>query len=325
MTAPGTSELIAVKVVRKTVEAEGVAGFELVAADGVALPAFTAGAHIDVHLGDGLIRQYSLCNDPREDHRYLLGVLREVESTGGSVAMHDRVAEGDLLKISAPRNNFRLVEDAPYSLLLAGGIGVTPILAMAQRLHALGAAFELHYCTRSRARMAFHDLFSGAPFAERVHFHFDDGPPDQLLDLPAFLATRKAGAELYLCGPAGFMEAVKRAAEASWPAASVHCEYFSADPEVLGGDNTSFQVKIASTGAIHTIPAGQTIVHALEQQGIVIPVSCEEGICGTCLTGVLEGVPDHRDMFLSDEEHAANNEMTLCCSRAKSPLLVLDL
>ncbi|MCC7411531.1 MAG: oxidoreductase [Gammaproteobacteria bacterium] len=319
-----SNERLIVVVANKSIEAQDIASFELVSGDGGELPEFTAGAHIDVHLGDGLIRQYSLCNDPRERHRYRLGVLREAQSRGGSVAMHERVNAGDRISISTPRNTFHLDERASHSILLAGGIGVTPMIAMAYRLAALGASFELHYCTRSRARTAFHDLLTSAPFADRVQLHFDDGPKDQLLDAPALLRSPGAGTSLYVCGPKGMMDYVLGQV-GGWPEGRVHREYFSADPQAGHDHDGSFRVRIASTGAEYEIPANKTIVDALAGHGVDIPVSCEQGICGTCLTGVLEGQPDHRDAFLSDDEHAANTQMTPCCSRAKSALIVLDL
>jgi vanillate monooxygenase ferredoxin subunit len=315
-------ELLNVIVRARRPAADDITAYELVAADDSALPAFTAGAHVDVHLPNGLVRQYSLANAPGSDH-YLLGVLREAEGRGGSACMADQVQAGASLRISAPRNNFPLTEDAPHSLLLAGGIGVTPMFAMAHRLQALARPFALHYCTRSPARTAFREQIT-ATFGPAVQFHFDDGAPAQQLDLAAVIAAAPAGTHLYVCGPAGFMEAVLKAA-ADWLAERVHTEYFSADPGLASADDGSFIVRLASTGAEYTVGAQESIIDALARHGIDVPVSCEQGICGTCLTGVLEGTPDHRDAFLTDDERAANNEMTVCCSRALSPLLVLDL
>ncbi len=315
-------ELLNVIVRARRAVAEDITAYELVAADDSPLPAFTAGAHVDVHLPNGLVRQYSLANAPGSDH-YLLGVLREVEGRGGSTCMADQVQAGASLRISAPRNNFPVAEDAPHSLLLAGGIGVTPMLAMAHRLQALARPFALHYCTRSPARTAFREQIT-ATFGPAAQFHFDDGAPAQQLDLAAVIAAAPAGTHLYVCGPAGFMEAVLKAA-ADWPADRVHTEYFSADPGLASADDGSFVVRLASTGAEYTVGAQESIIDALARHGVDVPVSCEQGICGTCLTGVLEGTPDHRDAFLTDDERAANNEMTVCCSRALSPLLVLDL
>ncbi|HSI60631.1 MAG TPA: PDR/VanB family oxidoreductase [Ideonella sp.] len=316
---------LSVRVARKAEEALDICSFELVAADGKPLPAFSAGSHVDVHLPGGLVRQYSLCNDPTESHRYLIGVLRDPASRGGSNAMHQLVAEGDLLQISAPKNHFALAHEAGSSLLLAGGIGITPILCMAERLAVMGAHFEMHYCTRSADRTAFHGRIAGAGFADKVSFHFDDGDAGQKLDIAALLAAPQAGVHLYVCGPKGFMDAVLASARAQgWPEAQLHYEFFSAEV-VKSADDASFQVKLASSGKIVLVPADKTVIQALAEAGVEVLTSCEQGVCGTCLTRVLEGEPDHKDMYLSPEEQAANDQFTPCCSRSKSPLLVLDL
>jgi len=316
---------LAVRVARKAEEALDIVSFELVSADGTALPAFSAGSHVDVFLPNGLVRQYSLCNDPGESHRYLLGVLRDAASRGGSDAMHQLVREGDTLQISVPKNHFALAHCAARSLLLAGGIGVTPLLCMAERLARLGSDFEMHYCTRSPERTAFHSRIVGSTFADKVQFHFDDGVAGQKLDLPALLAPPQPGVHLYVCGPKGFMDAVLGTARAQgWPEAQLHCEYFSADV-VKSADDASFQVQLASSGRVIVVPADKTVVQALAEAGVEVLTSCEQGVCGTCLTRVLEGEPDHKDLYLSPEEQAANDQFTPCCSRSKSPLLVLDL
>lgn len=315
---------IEVKVANRVCEADGICSYELVRTDGQALPPFEAGAHIDVHLAGNLIRQYSLCNAPGETHRYQIGVLRDVDSRGGSQAMHDHVDLGSVLQISAPKNHFPLVE-AQRTVLLAGGIGVTPILAMAESLAARGAAFEMHYCARSPEKAAFKERLATCGFAAQVQVHYDSGEAEQKLDLATLLAKPEAGTHVYVCGPQGFIEYVMNTAKAQgWPAAQLHVEYFSAAAVDTSGDG-SFEVKLASSGQTFTIPAGKTVIKILEEQGVVIPYSCEEGVCGTCLTRVIEGVPDHRDMYLTEEEQAANDQFTPCCSRAKTPVLVLDL
>lgn len=316
---------LTVRVVRKTAEATDIATFELVDAQGDALPPFSAGAHIDVHLPNGLVRQYSLCNDSAETHRYLIGVLRDPASRGGSLAMHDLVNEGDILQISAPKNHFPLAHEARRSLLLAGGIGITPILCMAERLAISGAEFDLHYCTRSPARTAFRNRIRGSAFTSRVHFHFDDGDAAQKLDIAATLGKVEDGTHLYVCGPKGFMNAVLDTARAAgWPEAQLHYEFFAADVGPSDSDE-SFEVKLASSGRVVKVEKDKTIIAALAAAGVEIPFSCEQGVCGTCLTRVLEGVPDHKDNYLTPEEQAANDQLLPCCSRAKSPMLVLDL
>lgn len=316
---------LTVRVARKRAEATDVYSFELVATDGQALPSFTAGSHIDVHLPNGLTRQYSLFNDPSERHRYLIAVLKVEASRGGSSALHDTVQEGDLLQIGAPRNHFGLAQDARQSLLLAGGIGVTPLLCMAERLAATGSDFRMHYCTRSRPRTAFFERIAESAFAQRVHFHFDNGDVGQKLDLKTLLARPADGVHVYVCGPQGFMDAALGTARAQgWPEDQLHYEFFAADL-AKPGDDASFEVKLARSGKVVVVPPDRTVTQALADAGIEIPISCEQGICGTCLTRVLDGEPDHRDLYLSADEQARNDQFTPCCSRAKSRMLVLDL
>lgn len=310
-----------VRVARKQSEAEGISSFELVSLDGLPLPPFTAGAHIDVHVKPGLVRQYSLCNAPHETHRYVIGVLRDPASRGGSQAMHERIQADTTLQISAPKNHFPLLA-AERSLLLAGGIGVTPLLAMAETLATRGADFALHYCTRSPARMAFRERLQSAPYAAQVHCHYDSETP---LDLAALLAGLERDTHIYFCGPSGFIKHVQSCAAAQgWPADQLHLEYFSAEVAPAEGDQ-AFEVKLASSGACYTIPADRTVLQVLNEAGVFIPASCEQGVCGTCLTRVLDGVPEHRDLYLTEEEQAANDQFTPCCSRARSATLLLDL
>ncbi len=317
---------IAVRVARKTVEAEGVAGFRLVPASGERLPAFTPGAHIDVALPGGLVRQYSLCNTSAlDDGHYEIGVLRDAASRGGSRAMHDAVHEGSVLQISPPRNLFALDESATQSLLLAGGIGVTPLLSMAQRLAALGADFALHCCSRSAARTPYRRRLQDSAFADQVFFHHDDGPPAQHIDLAATLGSPAPGKHAYVCGPAGFLEAVRTTARAlHWADAQVHFESFSGAATPAGGQG-SFEVELHRSRRVVHIPATMTVLDALAAEGVEIPVSCAQGVCGTCLTRVLAGEVAHHDLYLTPAEQAANDCFLPCCSRAISPRLVLDL
>jgi vanillate monooxygenase ferredoxin subunit len=316
---------LTVRVARKTTEALDICAFELVHPDGKPLPSFSAGSHVDVVLPGGLTRQYSLCNDPQDTHRYLIAVLKDLSGRGGSRAMHEMVMEGDLLNISLPKNHFALAHEAKRSVLLAGGIGVTPILCMAERLNISGEPFVMHYCTRSEARTAFLDRIRSASFASNVRFHFDDGEAKQKLDLASLLSNPEAGTHVYVCGPKGFMDAALTTARgAGWPESQLHYEFFGAGP-VSHAEDDAFEVKLASSGKVVKVPQGVTIVQALAEIGVEVSVSCEQGVCGTCLTRVLEGVPDHRDMYLSPDEQAANDQFTPCCSRARSARLVLDL
>jgi vanillate O-demethylase ferredoxin subunit len=325
MTNDLSTNLLSARVAKKTVEATDICSFELTRPAGGAWPAFSAGSHIDLHLASGLIRQYSLCNDPQETHRYVIAVLRDPASRGGSQAVHDYVKEGDLLRISEPRNHFVLEPTARKSLLLAGGIGITPLLAMAEQLHASSADFSLHYCARSRQRTAFLERIQAGAYASRAHFHFDDGNASQRLDIDALFDEADSGTHLYVCGPTGFLDLViTTAKQKGWPSERIHFEYFSAVVETSENDG-SFDVKIASSGQLVRIAADRTVFECLEEAGVDIPVACEQGVCGTCLTRILEGTPDHRDHYLTDDERAKNDQFLPCCSRSKSRLLVLDL
>lgn len=325
-----TAQTLQVRVAAKTVEALDIVTLELVAVDGKPLPAFSAGSHVDVMLpGDqgvpDITRQYSLCNDPKETHRYQIAVLRDPASRGGSVAVHDRVNADDVLQISAPKNHFGLSHDAKKHLLLAGGIGVTPILCMAERLAQTGADFQMHYATRAPERTAFRARIAASGFADRVQFHYDNAEAAQKLDLQGLLAKPSQGTHLYVCGPKGFMDAVLGSARAQgWPEGQLHYEFFGA--AVASSDSDAgFEVKLASSGRIIQIAKDKTVTKALAEAGVDILMSCEQGVCGTCLTRVLEGTPDHKDSYLTPEERAANDQFLPCCSRSKTPLLVLDL
>ncbi|MFJ7797110.1 PDR/VanB family oxidoreductase [Pseudomonas sp. NPDC096950] len=317
--------MIEVKVLARTSEALDICSFELAPLDTQPLPAFSAGAHIDVHLSNGVVRQYSLCNASDERHRYVISVLREPNSRGGSRQLHEQINVGDRLNISAPRNLFELEPNGKKYLLFAGGIGITPILCMAQQLAREGADFELHYCSRSESRAAYVDWLKNSTFANRVHLHFDDGPVQLKLDANAVMAHPEVGTHLYVCGPGGFMDYVLDTARScGWPQTQVHREYFAA-PIVAHGADETFEVEIASSGDVYQIPPDKSVFEVLDAAGVEIPLSCAQGVCGSCVTGVLAGEPDHRDQFLNADERLRNDKFTPCCSRAKSPRLVLDL
>jgi ferredoxin-NADP reductase len=321
---PGEARLI-VQVAGKSFEAASICTLAFVDPLGKPLPPFEAGAHIKVHLNNGMVRQYSLCNDPREKYRYVIGVLRVPASRGGSAAIHEDIEVGDFLEISEPKNHFPLDRSEPRSLLLAGGIGITPIICMAERLVSIGADFELHYCTRSLDRTAFVDRIAQSAYAGRVSHHFSDGPVEQWLDLPAVLDRQPPGTHLYVCGPEGFMDFVISAAtQKGWPDHRVHREYFFASTRAPGSA-VAFDVRIASTGKIYRVAEDKSVAEALAEYGVAIPTSCKQGVCGTCMTRVIEGEVDHRDLCLTPEEHAKHDRFTPCCSRAKGALLVVDL
>ncbi len=313
---------ISVRVAERREEAEGIVGLVLAPLPGASLPPYEPGAHIDLKMPNGMIRQYSLCGQVDDTTVYELGILLETAGRGGSRHVHEEVKVGDVLEISAPRNLFALVPGEP-ALLFAGGIGITPIIAMADHLARSGTPYALHYCARTHARIAFRERIAHSHAPHHVHYHFDDVPQTRL-DMARVLAEADPQAHLYACGPAGFMDFVIGAARAAgWPEARLHVEHFSAPAVQDTGD--AFEIEIAGTGQIVPVASGQSAATALAEAGIEVPLSCEQGICGTCLTTVLAGVPDHRDMYLSAAEQAANDCFTPCCSRARTPRLVIEI
>jgi len=316
------SEWLSVKVASKQQEAVDIVSFTLIQLEGEALPPFAAGAHIDVSTPSGLIRQYSLCNTPGDTH-YQIAVLNDSASRGGSVEMH-QLHEGMSIKISAPRNTFPLTPTAKQSLLFAGGIGVTPLLSMAQQLSRDAAEFQMHYCARSLDRMAFVNHIKRSSFARRVSLHLDNGAFAQKLAPEKELSQPNDGTHIYICGPSGFMDWIANVAlNIGWPNAQLHREYFSMPATQT--EAAAFEVQVASTGAVFFVEPDQSITNVLRANGVYIPTSCEQGICGTCLTNVIDGLPDHRDSFLTEGERVDNKMILPCCSRAKSARLVLDL
>lgn len=316
-------ELLTVQVRKRQLQGDGVVVLDLIPVGGAKLPTFEAGAHVDIHIAPGLVRQYSLCSDPADSAVYRLGVLRDPASRGGSTSVYDTLLEGAEVQISAPRNLFPLASEARRSILIGGGIGITPMIAMAYALHAKGEDFELHYCGRSRSRSAFLDELQSAAFAERVHTHFDDEAPAQKLDMDRVLGQAESGVHVYTCGPSGFMDwVIGESVKHGYADDHIHREYFQIEVDNSGA---SFEVVAARSGKTVQVAEGQTILAALADVGIQIEISCEQGICGTCLCDVLEGEPDHRDVYLTDDEKQANDQILICCSRAKSKKLVLDI
>jgi len=292
-----------------------IAVIELIAAPGSALPPFTAGAHIDVLLPGGIIRQYSLCGSPHERKRYRLAVLRESSSRGGSLAMH-QFNNGDRISISAPRNRFPLAPVQRH-LLFAGGIGITPLLAMTHTLEKEGRDYFLHYYARSREDAAFIDELEGR---SHVTLHLDNAENDRLLNLQRALGNPEDGAHIYACGPGPFMDwLLGTAAQMGWPQASLHMERFQSAPEIPEeagplSESPSFLVRLASSGVEYTIPADMSVLDVLLKNGVAAAHSCQQGICGECVVQLLSGRPDHRDSVLSAEEHASGL-FAPCCSR----------
>lgn len=325
-------EVLRVRVRSITYQGEYINAYEVVDPQGAELPAFTAGSHIDLYFRDGRIRQYSLANDPQERSRYVFAVQREPNGRGGSKAIFELVHVGRILTISRPRNNFPLHEDASRHLLLAGGIGITPIMAMVHRLRAIQAPFTLHYCTRDPEKTAFREELAPLIASGQVLLHHDGGEPARGLDVGALLQEHEPGTHLYCCGPVGLMEAARRVA-AHWPSGTVHFEYFTSSapaepvsPEMLAAPSTisvGFRVKLARSGDVYDVPDDKSIVQVLREHGIDVETSCESGLCGTCRTRYLEGEPEHRDYILDDEDR--RHDVLICCARSKTPLLVLDL
>lgn len=319
-----TESTMQVRVKRVSYEAESVNSYELVAPTGGNLAPFTAGSHIDLHLSNGMIRSYSLVNDQRELNRYVIAVNKDAAGRGGSCLIHDTLRAGDIIRISPPRNNFALQEDADHSVLIAGGIGITPLLSMVRRLEALGRPWKLFYAARTRLAAAFLDELNALRTDGRstIHVDLDDERSGRLFDLGGIVGSTPAEAHLYCCGPLPMLEAFEAAA-ANRPPQQVHVEYFQAKekPAVEGG----FEVRLARSNRTLKVQPGKTILDALLDAGIAVNYSCAEGVCGTCETAVLDGIPDHRDLFLSKEEHATNKTIMVCCSGAKSPALTLDI
>ncbi|MBB3181662.1 PDR/VanB family oxidoreductase [Variovorax sp. Sphag1AA] len=317
--------LMQVRVRAVTYEADGILGFELVPMPPLKeLPLFTAGAHIDLHLPNGLLRSYSLLNAPSERHRYLIGVNKDAKSRGGSRYMHEVLRSGETLTISAPRNNFPLDETSTMNVFIAGGIGITPIMSMIARSQALGTPWQLHYAARTRRNAAFLDALQGYHNQPNVdlRLNFDQEAGGQMLDITAIVQSLPAGAHVYCCGPLPMLAAYEQAT-AGLPPGQVHMEYFAAkDAAATDG---GFIVELARSGKQVEVRTGQTILDSLMAVGIEPPYSCQEGICGTCEVRVLEGIPDHRDLVLSNAEKAANDRMMICCSGCKTAKLVLDL
>jgi vanillate O-demethylase ferredoxin subunit len=296
-----------------------VVRFELEPADRRPFAPFTPGAHIDLTTPAGPVRQYSLCGDPTQPKRYAIAVKREREGRGGSASLHEGVVEGSALAFSGPRNLFPLAPRAGASLLVAGGIGVTPVYAMAQSLAASGRPWEMHYCARSREHAAFFEELAALP-GGALHTYFSEMP---LLDARALLREVRTETDVYCCGPAPLMQAVKEAG-AHWPAERLHFEYFAA-PAIDWPPNQPFEIELARSHAVLQVPRDRSILQVLRANGVEVASACEEGVCGTCEVRVLDGIPEHRDVLLNDAEKAAGKTIMTCVSRARSPRLVLDL
>jgi vanillate O-demethylase ferredoxin subunit len=316
-----SSERLRLEVADVRAEARDVLSLELRAPNGAALPPFEPGAHLEVDLPNGLVRHYSLTNDWRERERYVIGVARVADGRGGSSYIHQSVKKGAILPVSAPRNNFALDPRAEGYCFIAGGIGITPIVSMVRWCAARGRPWRLVHATRDAQRAAFHETLR--ELGSRVDFHFD-AERGAVLDVARVLGGVGPAEHVYCCGPAPLMDAV-RIHSAPLPAGHVHFEYFTAPEQEAVKDAGGFEVELRSSGRRIAVPADKSILESLEAAGLELPFSCREGLCGTCLTGVCAGEIEHRDYVLTQAERDAGQSMTICVSRARSPLLVLDL
>ena len=318
-TAPSDMTL---RVTRAEEIARDIHLYEFRAPDGSDLPEFTAGAHVGVRAPNGLLRKDSLCSDPAARDHYAIAVKREPTGRGGSISLIDGVKVGSELTVTAPVNDFELARNAQNFVFVAGGIGITPFLAMIHALRKMeGKKFTLYYCSRSPEFTAFRDELAGPELKDSVIIHYDDGDPKRSLDLRPLISERKNRAHLYCCGPLGLMHAVRDMTSAGWTSTSVHMEAFSEPERVKTGDKP-FTVRLAHSGETIPVPVGTTILEALRAAGHEVPSSCETGTCGTCRTKLISGEPDHRDLFLAEPERAGN--IMICVSRAKSDELVID-
>ncbi|WP_083508301.1 PDR/VanB family oxidoreductase [Erythrobacter sp. AP23] len=317
-------DLCQVRIRSRRREVNGIVSLQLEPCEGEHLPAFSAGAHIDLLLPSGTIRQYSLCSDPEQHSSYRIAVLLDPQSRGGSREVHS-LAVGQELSIGKPRNHFPLADNHDSAVLVAGGIGVTPMLAMAQTLHRQSVPFTFHYLTRSRSSTAFRKELRSSAFSDHVHLRHDDqqGVADSA-GLAELIGEPREDRHLYVCGPQPLIGATVEAAQATrWSDEFIHFEHFKAPNDPVDGDPVT--LRLERSGKTVEVPGDCTLAKALANEGINVPVACEQGICGTCVVSVLDGTPDHRDTFLREEERKEGKRMALCCSRSLTPSLTLDL
>lgn len=309
------------RLARRTQIADGIHEFEFRHRDGKDLPQFTAGAHIQMRVPNGLIRKYSLCNDPAERDRYMIAVKREREGRGGSTSLIDEARDGEDYLISAPANDFILAPNAQHFVFIAGGIGITPILSMIRHIRTIGGKqFKLYYCTRSPEATAYLEELQSSGLKGSVTIHHDGGDPSQAFDLWPVVEERKNRAHLYCCGPSALMHAV-RDMTGHWSSTAVHFEAFS-EPERTKPDDKPFTVTLTKSGEVIEVPVGVTILEALRAKGHDVPSSCESGTCGTCRTRLLEGEADHRDLVLTEQERSS--QIMICVSRARTRNITID-
>jgi phthalate 4,5-dioxygenase reductase subunit len=320
MDANNQPQMLPLRVMRNDKIADGIHILEFRDAGGQPLPEFSAGAHIAIQAPNGLLRKYSLCNDPAERDRYLVAIKREANGRGGSCNLIDNTKAGDKLMVAPPVNDFGLPPRAQDFLFIAGGIGITPIMAMIREVLRQGKRFRLFYCSRSPETTAFLDELSAPEFKDQVTIHYDQGDPARSLDLKPVLAERKNREHLYCCGPRPLMEAVRNMTD-HWSSTAVHFEAFS-EAETHKPTDKPFKLRLARSGELLDVPTTKTILEVLRDHGLEVPSSCETGTCGTCRTKLVAGEADHRDLVLAEHERA--DTVMICVSRAKSDEITID-
>lgn len=312
-------------VKEKREEAESIVSFKLSPVENIELADSTPGAHIDIHLPSGLVRQYSIVKHSKSENYYQIAVLEEINSRGGSIELNQKVSQGDEITISEPRNLFELTKNAKRYLLFAGGIGITPILPMAEYLDSIGADYTLHYSCSTKEKTAFFDYINSSSIIKKTTFYLSNGDESKRVNADALLKTANKDTHIYTCGSNRYIDYILDTAKLNhWHDNNVHREFFSA-AAIDDSADKPFDVLLNNSGSIFQIPADQSVFEVLDDAGIELAVSCEQGVCGSCVTTVLSGDIDHRDQFLTDPEKAKNNQFTPCCSRAKGSRLVLDM
>ena len=318
-----TSSSFTTRVIRVDRVADNIRAYTLAREDTQPLPEFSAGAHIDLLLDNGMARQYSLCSAPEALDSYRIAVQLEPSGRGGSAYIHEHIEAGSALSINAPRNHFELNESADHYLLIAGGIGITPLMLMAARLKALGKPFTLHYLCRTPEQAAFQGELE-QQFGDQVQFHFSYGDSSKRLDLDALFTGQKQATEVYTCGSEPLLQSILDTAD-KYPDIQVIFERFSAASNVGHAENAAFEIELARSGKTLSVAADQSILEVLRAEGFSVETMCEEGLCGSCEVDLLEGEADHRDSVLTDAEKQEQSALMVCCSRAASARLKLDL
>jgi len=317
------NQLYEVKVAQRYSAGPDISIIELESSSNENLPPFEAGAHIELHLPNDMIRQYSLCQDPTQQHCYRLAILRDQHSRGGSQYIYDHLHQGSQLKISAPKNLFPLVNSTEHHILIGGGIGITPLISMAYQLKQKNQSFELHYCAQSSEQAAFIEELRNGPFAQHVTFHFKNQGADHRSYLQRLFLNLAKSSHIYTCGPNPFMDWVFDLAQThQFPNEQMHREIFQ---NVVDLHGNCFEVVAQRSQKTIAVAADESILDALAKHGIYVEKSCEQGVCGTCMCDVIEGSPDHRDVYLTDEEKQSNEQILVCCSRSHSDRLILDI